>query len=84
MDAQRAYEELIRRSREQALLGSCSALLSWDEQTYLPGRGADHRSGQMALLAGLQHERATDRRIGELLEILEGSDWSGQVNNARR
>jgi carboxypeptidase Taq len=74
MDVPQAYDELIGRSKEQALLGSCSALLSWDEQTYLPERGAAHRSGQMALLAGLHHERATDPRIGELLEFLEGSD----------
>ena len=71
IDAARAYDELIRRSKELALLGSCSALLSWDEQTYLPEAGAGHRSGQMALLAGLHHERATDPTIGELLEILE-------------
>jgi carboxypeptidase Taq len=74
MDVQRAYDELIRRAQEQALLGSCSAILNWDEQTYLPAGGAGHRSGQMALLAGLQHERATDPKIGELLEIVEHAD----------
>ena len=61
--------------------GSCSALLSWDEQTYLPQDGASHRSGQTALLAGLHHERATDPKIGELLEMLEGSDWPVQVDS---
>jgi carboxypeptidase Taq len=74
MDATLAYEELIRRSREESLLASCSALLSWDEQTYLPRGGAEHRGNQMALLAGLHHEKATDPRIGELLDTLETSD----------
>jgi carboxypeptidase Taq len=69
-----AYEELIRRSKEQALLASCSSLLGWDEQTYMPRGGADHRGNQMALLAGLHHEKATDPRIGTLLGTLEGSE----------
>jgi carboxypeptidase Taq len=73
LDPQAAYDELIRRARELATLGSCSALLGWDEQTYMPRRGADHRGSQMALLAGLYHERATDPRIGEVLSNVEGS-----------
>src|SRR5579883_1330774 len=73
MDPQTAYDELIGRSREQAILASCSAVLGWDEQTYMPPGGAAHRSRQMALLAELHHERATDPRIGELLAIVEES-----------
>src|SRR5262249_15836782 len=59
--------------RQQAVLASCSSVLGWDEQTYMPSGGAAHRSSQMALLAGLHHERATDPRIAELLAIVEGS-----------
>ncbi|MGO9465091.1 MAG: carboxypeptidase M32 [Isosphaeraceae bacterium] len=73
MDPQPAYDELMRRSRELATLGSCSALLGWDEQTYMPSGAAIHRGSQMALLAGLHHERATDPRIGDLLALVEGS-----------
>jgi carboxypeptidase Taq len=73
MNLEEAYDELIRRSRAHSLLASCSALLGWDEQTYLPRGGVEHRSNQMALLAGLQHEQATDPRIGELLGALDGS-----------
>jgi carboxypeptidase Taq len=72
-DARGAYNELIRRSKEQAILASCSAVLSWDEQTYMPAGGAVHRGNQMALLAGLHHDQATDPKIGELLGIVEGS-----------
>ena len=73
MEAGSAYAELVRRSRERALLGSCSALLGWDEQTYLPRGGSSYRGEQMALLAGLQHERATDPALGDLLGTVEGS-----------
>ena len=73
MRAETAYAELIRRTREQSLLASCAELLAWDEDTYMPPAGAEHRSAQLALLAGLQHARATDPRLGDLLAAVEGS-----------
>ncbi|MGA7498467.1 MAG: hypothetical protein WBX00_17195 [Isosphaeraceae bacterium] len=73
-DAQEAYEQLLRQARELAVLSSCSALLLWDEQAYMPRGGSTHRGEQMAHLAGLHHERATDPRFGELLAIVGGSD----------
>ncbi len=69
-----AYSELARRSRERSVLSSCAALLGWDEQTYMPRGGAEHRANQQALLAGLVHERAVDPRIGDLLTAVEASD----------
>jgi carboxypeptidase Taq len=72
--AQAAYDQLLQRTREASLLASCAELLGWDELTYLPRRGVEHRGNQLALLAGLQHERATDPRVGELLDVLEDSD----------
>ena len=74
MQASKAYTELIRRVREEALLTSCEALLEWDEETYMPPGGVENRGEQLALLAGLLHDRGTDPRFGELLEELEGSD----------
>jgi carboxypeptidase Taq len=68
-----AYAELIRRAREQSLLASCAELLAWDEDTYMPPAGVGHRAAQLALLAGLEHARATDPRLGELLAAVEGS-----------
>jgi carboxypeptidase Taq len=76
-----AYDELIRRSREKSLLASCTSLLGWDEQTYMPRGGAEHRGNQMALLAGLQHEKATDPRIGTLLGTLEGSELAADLES---
>lgn len=74
MRADQAYDELIRRMREETLLTSCEALLEWDEETYMPAGGIENRSEQMALLAGLLHDRGTDPRVGELLAAVEGSD----------
>src|SRR5687768_16363744 len=74
MQAQAAYDELIRRKREEAVLASCVELLGWDELTCMPHKGARHRGEQMAFLAGLQHRRSTDPHLGELLAALDGSD----------
>jgi carboxypeptidase Taq len=68
-----AYAELVRRTREESLLASCAELLAWDEDICMPPAGAEHRAAQLALLAGLQHARATDPRVGELLAAVEGS-----------
>lgn len=68
---QSGYDELIEEIRGAQLLRSCAAVLEWDEQTNLPPGGAEHRSNQLALLAGMIHERATSPRIGELLSQLE-------------
>ena len=68
-----AYAVLIRRSKERALLGSCEMLLRWDERTYMPRGGAEHRAQQRALLAGLVHDRATAPEIEDLLSQVEES-----------
>lgn len=82
------YQELLTLLREAAVLNSCASLLGWDEQTYLPRAGADHRAEQLAMLAGLTHERSTAPRIGELLTELEqcgtlGDDDSALAVNVR-
>ena len=82
IDPREAYDELIRRSRELATLASCSSVLGWDEQTYMPPGGAAHRGSQMALLAGLHHERATDPRMGDLLATVEESSLVGRPRSA--
>jgi carboxypeptidase Taq len=74
MHSDDAYAELIRRVREESLLLSCEALLEWDEETYMPPGGVENRSEQLALIAGLMHERGTDPRLGELLDEVENSE----------
>src|SRR5689334_16334633 len=74
MNTRTAYAELIRRSREQSLLASCADLLMWDEETYMPPGGVENRARQLSYLAGLEHEKSTDPRFGELLAKVESSD----------
>ena len=87
-----AYGELCEELKRVALLGSCASLLGWDEQTYLPPGGAEHRANQLSLLAGMRHEQATSDRIGDLLSTVEqsmdgeadDSDVAVNIREARR
>jgi len=70
---EQAYEEMLRMSREEAVLTSCLELLEWDEEVCLPRHGVEHRAEQRALLAGLVHDRESDPRYEGLLVAIEGS-----------
>ncbi len=69
-----AYDALIGRVKETALLESCGSILDWDQRTYMPAKGAAHRAEQLALLAGMVHQKATAPEIGELLGQVETSE----------
>ena len=73
MTPDQAYAELIRLTREKSVLLSSLALLQWDAEICMPRSGVKHRGDQMALIAGLVHDRSTDPRIAELLGQIEGS-----------
>jgi carboxypeptidase Taq len=73
MQPEQAYQELIQYTRETALLSSCIELLGWDEETYMPRAGVEHRAAQLVYLTGLHHQRSTDSRLTDLLAALENS-----------
>ena len=89
--AHEAYQELVEHLTRTALLGSCASVLGWDEQTYMPPGGTEHRANQLGLLAGMVHEQATAPKVGALLAEIEGSDLASgdgpaavNVREARR
>lgn len=71
---QEAYHELITRTKECSVLESCKHLIDWDEQTYMPRGGSQHRAEQIALLAKLHHKMFTASEVGDLLGALENSE----------
>ena len=73
MTPEQAYTELIQLSRDETVLSSCVEVLQWDEEVCMPRGGVEHRAEQMALLAGLVHDRGSNPRYDELLSIVEGS-----------
>ena len=77
MSAAERYQELVNLLKRKALLNSCNSVLSWERETYMPDGGADLRSEQVSLLAGLHHQWATSPRLGEVLQSLAEEDWGG-------
>jgi carboxypeptidase Taq len=71
---QEALTELKKKTREISILETCGALLDWDERTYMPAGASEFRAEQLSYVAGLTHQRTVSPRIGELLEIIQGSD----------
>ncbi len=67
----RALDELRARLEEIADLEAAAALLSWDQETYMPPGAIGARAAQLTTLARLSHEAFTDERIGSLLEEAE-------------
>ena len=56
---------------EIADLKYISAVLGWDQQTYMPKGGAEGRGHQIALLERLAHERSASPELGRLLDDLK-------------
>ena len=73
MIPEQAYAWLKAHSIETSYIVSAAEVLAWDQRTMIPPKGGPHRAEQIAVLAKLLHERATDRRIGDCLAAVEGS-----------
>lgn len=72
MDAD-ALKELHDLDAAARRMTRVSALLQWDQETYLPPAAVEERADQLADLEGIAHERAVDPRIGRLLHLLGSS-----------
>ncbi|MCC7264711.1 MAG: hypothetical protein IT369_19520 [Candidatus Latescibacteria bacterium] len=71
------YEEFIHWVRELADIGHAQGLMSWDQETYMPARGAELRARSLGTLAGLYHEKLTDPALVALVEELRGARLEG-------
>ncbi len=71
------YEDYRSRMRKIADVKNALAVLQWDQETYLPVKGASFRGQQMATLSELAHGFSTKKRLGELLqELISRNDLS--------
>ncbi len=65
------FETLKTRLAEIHDMMTATAVLSWDQQTYMPPGGAETRAMQLTTLAKTAHERFVSDETGALLEDLE-------------
>lgn len=81
-----AYAQLCDLNREIGLLGSIDAVLGWDQETYMPDKGLDHRAKQLAYLSGKAHSLSTSARMRKLLDQAEkeGASSEREAANLRQ
>lgn len=70
MSKQELLDRLYALDRQNRHWAHISALLQWDQETYLPPAGVEDRSEQVALLEARLHEGQTNPELGRLLGAL--------------
>ena len=68
---EKKLEELKTRLLEIDDLQMATAVLYWDQATYMPSGGSEARGRQAATLGRLAHEKFTDPAVGSLLDALQ-------------
>ena len=71
------YEDYKAKMQKIADVRNAMAILSWDQETYLPEKGAGFRGQQLTTLSTIAHELFTEDALGTLLkELSSRSDLS--------
>ena len=66
-----AYCDLMQKAAD---INYASAVLGWDQEVYMPPKGADARGRQLSTLAGQAHEVLTSDKLEQLLKELSISE----------
>ena len=74
MPKDKLYNEYKTKMQKIADVKYASAVLQWDQETYLPSKGNDIRGRQMATLSEIAHQQFTDEKMGILLNELNSTD----------
>ena len=78
--AELLYKEYTDKMSRIADLRYSSALLQWDQETYLPPKGAAFRGQQIATLAEMAHELFTSASLGNLMDDLLEQDGLDHIS----
>jgi len=68
------YDEYKTKMQKIADVKYASAVLQWDQETYLPPKGNAFRGRQIATLSEIAHQQFTNENIGALLNELMSKD----------
>ncbi len=64
------YTEYSNALRQVADVKYANAVLQWDQETYLPPKGIEARSRQLATLSEVAHNLFTNNKLGDILTEL--------------
>jgi carboxypeptidase Taq len=68
------YQQYRSTLQKIADVRYASAVLQWDQETYLPPKGGAVRGQQIATLSEIAHQQFTDDKFGALLQELSGKE----------
>lgn len=85
MSLSELYLEYRNTLQKIADVKYASAVLQWDQETYLPTKGAEGRGRQLATLSEIAHAMFTTEKVGQLLqELLSKNLQLDQKKNVER
>lgn len=73
------YKTFVDRLCELADINHAQGLMGWDQETYMPPRGAARRARALGTLAGLYHERLTAPDLVALVAELKDAALTGDA-----
>src|SRR5579872_7347747 len=82
-----SIEALKERLYDINALNSAGAIMSWDQQTYMPRGGAEARAEHLGILSRMAHEQFTDEKTGWLIATCTGEaegDDAAMVERVKR
>lgn len=71
---------IYKEQKEFSTFSGISALLGWDQMTYMPKMGISERSEQSALISRIIHERVVSDRLWNNIEILTKKENFSKLN----
>ena len=84
-DLDKAYGDLMDKSKEFFTFRSTAGILYWDMETKMPPKGATLRSQQLALMEKIGHRMQTDPELGRLIgSISDHPDFEGLTQLQKR
>ncbi|MEE2708330.1 MAG: carboxypeptidase M32 [Gemmatimonadota bacterium] len=77
------YDHMLEIQKEVSDIYSALSLMGWDQETYMPQKGATSRGRQLATLSGIAHTRFTSDEMGDAIEGAGGEALTAdeQVNH---
>jgi carboxypeptidase Taq len=86
MNTQSLYEKYKTKMQRIADVRNANALLQWDQETYLPPKGAPFRGQQISTLSEMSHRLFSEDELGTMLqELLQKNDLpTEQKRNVER
>jgi len=77
-----AYTSIMQKAAD---INYAAAVLGWDQEVYMPPKGAEYRGRQLATLASQAHELLTNEQFGKLLQELSAQEGLNDTeqNNVR-